>query len=886
MRIQSAASASCLSLFLIVAGCGGGGGTTQGEGGAGGTGHAGSGGRATGGAGGRGLGGAPGTGGTAGDGVGGAAATGGAAGADAGDGTGGGVVTGTGGAAGAATGGAAGNAGAAGNGGAAGVDGLAGAPGTGGVAGGGGMGGAAVDHCAAHPCDANAACTNTATSYTCACNSSYFGDGATCTACATCAAGTFQTAACAAGHDTVCGACTVCGAGQYQSAACGATADAVCAGCDVDCAACSGIGACTVCAAGHYLNNGVCVACGTCGAGEYQAAACSATADTVCVACSTCGAGQYLSAACGPTNDTTCMTCSACGAGTYETGACTGSTDRTCSACATCGAGQFQTAVCTVTSNRVCASCTTCGAGQYQAAACSPTSDTSCATCTTCGAGQYQTAACGPTSDTACATCGTCGAGQYLATACTANANASCGTCSNCPTGKYVATACGGSNDATCAACDANCDACSGAGACTTCSSGYGLNGGTCVVAGTTCLAIHTAKPTAPSGVYLLDPNGGSPANSFLAYCDMTADGGGWMKILQIHDAQYTPTAAAIGNIAVADTGAMAKLADANINSLTALAAYREYRFQGDLSTKKLFVESSATWDDTARGEGLVLTGTTLACESTTNCTYVTVTAPGGRPTIDSNDWSPSSIAGANNQDRYFTDYSATTNCYATGSTTQRCYDAGASTGHAMIPNLSIWVREAPLPTGALIIYPLDEGSGTAVGDTSGSGNGAAVIQGSWTTSGHTGSALLGALRTSASVPVTNAVTVSVWVRRDGTGSAYPRILGWNNDGFELADAASSNNLGVYTPGLGWHATGVPFGSGYHHVAASVGSGTLTVYFDGSPVYSAATTVNLSGQMSIGTRYNNVESWVGAVDQVRVYGRVLTASEIWGLAHE
>ena len=369
-----------------------------------------------------------------------------------------------------------------------------------------------------------------------------------------------------------------------------------------------------------------------------------------------------------------------------------------------------------------------------------------------------------------------------------------------------MATACGGNNDTTCAACDANCDTCNGPGACTTCSSGYGLNGGTCVVAGTSCLAIHTATPAAPSGVYMLDPNGGSPADSFLAYCDMTNDGGGWMKILQIHDAAYTPTAAAIGNVAVPGTGAMAKLADANINSLTALAAYREYRFQGDLSTQKLFIDSSATWDDTARGEGLVLTGTTLACESTTNCAYVTVTTPGGRPSIDSNDWSPSSIGGANNQDRYFTDYSATPNCYATSSTTQRCYDAGASTGHALIPNLSIWVREAPLPPGALIIYPLNEGSGTAVGDTSGSGNNATVIQGSWITAGHTGTGLAGALRTAASVPVTNAVTVSVWVRRDGTGSAYPRILGWNGDGFELADAASTNNLGVYTPGLGWQA--------------------------------------------------------------------------------
>jgi hypothetical protein len=747
------------------------------------------------------------------------------------------------------------------------------------------MGGAAVDHCAAHPCDANAACTNTATSYTCVCNGGYFGDGATCTACATCAAGQFQTAACTAGHDTVCATCAVCGAGQYQSAACGATSDTVCGGCDVDCAACTGIGACTVCAAGHHLNNGVCVACSTCAAGEYQAAACSANADTVCVGCSTCGAGTFLTAACGPTNDTTCAACSACAAGTYEAGACGGSSDRVCAACATCAAGTYETAACTASSNRACATCSTCGAGQFQAAACGPTTDTACTACATCGAGQFQTAGCGPTSDTACTACATCGAGQYQASACTATANALCGSCSNCPTGKYVATACGGSNDTACAACDTNCDACTGPGACSTCSAGYGLNSGTCVLAGSSCLAIHAANPSAASGVYMLDPNGGSSADAFLAYCDMTADGGGWMKILQIHDAPYTPTAAAIGNIAVGDTAAMAKLADASINSLAARSPYREYRFQGDLSTKKLFIQSSATWDDTARGEGLVLTGTTLACESTTNCTYVTVTAPGGRPTIDSNDWSPSSIGGANNQDRYFTDYSATPNCFATGSTTQRCYDAGASIGHILIPNLSVWVREA-LPAGALIIYPLDEGSGTAVGDTSGNGNNATVVQGSWTTPGHSGGALLGALRTSASVPVTDTVTVSLWVRRDGAGDAYPRILGWDNDRLELADAGHGNNLGVYTPGISWQGTGVSFGTGFHHVAVTVGGGTLTVYFDGLPVYSAATTVSLSGKMSIGTRYNDVESWVGAIDQVRVYSRVLTASEIWSLAQE
>jgi hypothetical protein len=365
----------------------------------------------------------------------------------------------------------------------------------------------------------------------------------------------------------------------------------------------------------------------------------------------------------------------------------------------------------------------------------------------------------------------------------------------------------------------------------------------------------------------------------------MTTDGGGWMKILQYNNAAYTPNAGAVGTIAAAGTAAMAKLSDLNVNGLSNLSSTREYRFQGDQSTKRLFMKSTVTWNDTARGEGLALTGSALACEAATNCTYVAVTTPAGRPTIDSNDWSPSSIGGANNQDRYFTDYSAPINCYSNGSTTQRCYSAGASTSHTMITNLSIWAREWSVASDAVIIYPLDENAGSAVSDTSGNARNATVVSGSWTP-GHAGSALLGSFRTNAAVPVTNAVTVSAWVRRDGAGSAYPRILGWNNDGLELADANHANNLGVYTPTLGWQATGVVFGAGFHHVAVTVGSGTVVVYYDGAQVYTAATTINLSGQMSIGTRYNNVESWVGAIDQVRVYDRVLTASEIASLAQE
>ncbi len=336
-------------------------------------------------------------------------------------------------------------------------------------------------------------------------------------------------------------------------------------------------------------------------------------------------------------------------------------------------------------------------------------------------------------------------------------------------------TACGGSSDTVCASCSAKCDACSSATVCTTCAAGYVLNGNVCVFSGKSCLSIHAANPAMTDGVYQLDPDGAGGQAAFFAYCDMSVDGGGWMKALQYKDVAYTPTAAAVGDITTSGTPAMAKLADAQVNTLATLSTMREYRIQGGTSTKKLYMKSSATWDDTARGHGLILTGSGYGCEATSNaaCPYVAVTTPVGRPTIDTNDWSPSPIGNTNNLDRYFTDYSSAINCYIPSSATQRCYSTGNSLGHVMIQNLSIWTRELPVTaTGdAVVTYTLNENSGTVVNDSSGNGRtGAVLASGSWTP-GHTGSSVLGAVRTNAALPLTTSVTVSGWVRRDGRAS-------------------------------------------------------------------------------------------------------------------
>jgi hypothetical protein len=206
--------------------------------------------------------------------------------------------------------------------------------------------------------------------------------------------------------------------------------------------------------------------------------------------------------------------------------------------------------------------------------------------------------------------------------------------------------------------------------------------------AGATCKTIHAAYPVAASGTFWIDPDGGSTANAFQVYCDMTTDSGGWAKILQYTGGAYTPSVGAVPDPTGAAITAFAKLSDVQINAIGGTGALKNYRFQGDKTSLALYLKTTNTYVDTGRSMNLT-TGTIQACEagSLAACSFTAITSP----TIDTVAWG---IAG-NDCNRIFTDYTTTPMCYTPADSTKRCFTAGQSCGsHAQIGSFTIWIRE------------------------------------------------------------------------------------------------------------------------------------------------------------------------------------------------
>ena len=131
-----------------------------------------------------------------------------------------------------------------------------------------------------------------------------------------------------------------------------------------------------------------------------------------------------------------------------------------------------------------------------------------------------------------------------------------------------------------------------------------------------------------------------------------------------------------------------------------------------------------------------------------------------------------------------------------------------------------------------------------------------------------------------------SAFTLEAWVNGASRSSTrYILSKGNATTGFHLYAVSGYPSLRVSTTGAtstltapGQLATGT-----WHHLAATLGGGVITLYVDGAPVGARALsgTVRASALALTGGRYSSGGSgWSGRLDELAVYDRALTGAEV------
>lgn len=195
--------------------------------------------------------------------------------------------------------------------------------------------------------------------------------------------------------------------------------------------------------------------------------------------------------------------------------------------------------------------------------------------------------------------------------------------------------------------------------------------------------------------------------------------------------------------------------------------------------------------------------------------------------------------------------------------------------------------------------WKLDENSGTTAADASGNNNTGTLSSGATWSTGQSGAATsldgvndyvqVGA---QSSLVLTSAGTLSAWIYPTGAGSlaTYGGII-LNKEGeYELARFADGTIQWAFAntnPGWNWINTGyvAPLNQ-WTHVAVTYDGGVVKTYINGTIThsYSGSGAIgdvdNSLNDFRIGGRQVTSHHFQGRIDEVRVYNRALSASEV------
>ncbi|PKH40185.1 Glucose/arabinose dehydrogenase, beta-propeller fold [Nocardioides alpinus] len=193
--------------------------------------------------------------------------------------------------------------------------------------------------------------------------------------------------------------------------------------------------------------------------------------------------------------------------------------------------------------------------------------------------------------------------------------------------------------------------------------------------------------------------------------------------------------------------------------------------------------------------------------------------------------------------------------------------------------------------------WSFDDGSGGTAADSSGRGNTGTLSGPAWTTDGRYGGALvfdgtndMVSVADSASLDLTTGMTLSAWVRPTTLGSWRQVLLKERPQGLTYALYATGNasgrpnaTLAIGNTDREVNAPSALAANVWTHLAATYDGAVARLYVNGTQVATrnqAGTLVTSTGALRIGGNAVWGEWFAGTIDDVRVYGRALTAAEV------
>jgi hypothetical protein len=206
----------------------------------------------------------------------------------------------------------------------------------------------------------------------------------------------------------------------------------------------------------------------------------------------------------------------------------------------------------------------------------------------------------------------------------------------------------------------------------------------------------------------------------------------------------------------------------------------------------------------------------------------------------------------------------------------------------------------AVLPTGAVAYYTFEEGAGTAVNDSAGDAtvNNGTIVGTVSRVASRTGFGQALSFNggrvdvpDAANLDFTAAFTVEAWVNVTTAGNWRTVVMKGRGAVNQLSYAlyAQSGNTspsGYMFNGADREVMGTAMSANaWHHLAVTLGGGTLTLYVDGTARATRTGLGSITGtnaaplQIGNNTVYTG-ENLVGLIDEVAIYNRALTATEI------